>query len=573
MHKLSKKSLCSLFLAGSIFLNLQLVRAEVDLSSSIKSIEDETVDGIIVKYKSTQTSSALSSRSSSIQDMASRKGISIKYQREGALKTHVYKLQSQMSIVEAIKLAKEIKLGDINVEYAEPNRILRPDFVPNDTRYNEQWHLFETTGGIRAPTAWDLSTGSGVKVAVLDTGYLSHGDLSANILAGYDFISSLTRANDGNGRDSNALDPGDGCGSKASTWHGTHVAGTIAARTNNSSGVAGVAYNSKIVPVRVLGCGGGDYADIADGIVWAAGGSVPGVPTNKNPARVLNLSLGGQSATCSTTLQNAIDSALARKAVIVVSAGNNNGLASNSQPANCVGVITVAASNRTGGKASYSNYGSAVEVSAPGGENSSVGGGVLSTYNTGYSSPGTDTYDFRAGTSMAAPHVSGVAALLLARNITLTPSQILSKLQETARAFPVSCSGCGSGIVDARAALLATPLVTVPITVPSTPTSLRSNPSGSIIRTNYSILWNASTSGTVSFYELQRDTDNSFSAPNLGTSRVNPPSTSQSFTVGNTERTFYFRVRACAGEGACSGWSSTISRLVMPSGGGGGPIP
>jgi serine protease len=348
-----------------------------------------------------------------------------------------------------------------SVEYAEEDRIMTRLATPNDTRYNEQWHYFEAAGGINAPLAWDKSTGTGVVVAVIDTGYRPHADLSGAFLPGYDFISDTFVANDGDGRDTDASDPGDWinageCGPgdpaafEASSWHGTHVSGTIAARTNNSLGVAGVAFNARIVPARVLGKCGGFTSDIADAIVWTSGGTVSGVPANANPAKVLSISLGGSGA-CDSTTQNAINSARSRGANVVVAAGNSNANASNFTPANCSGVITVAAVGRNGGKASYSNFGATVEVAAPGGS----GGvnSVLSTLNAGTMGPGADSYALYNGTSMATPHVSGVVALMLSVKPTLTPDQVTSILQSTARAFPATCSQCGSGIVNASAAV------------------------------------------------------------------------------------------------------------------------
>jgi serine protease len=311
---------------------------------------------------------------------------------------------------------------------------------------------------MRLPAAWDKSTGTGIRVAVIDTGYRPHVDLQGQILAGYDFIADTTISNDGNGRDSDASDPGDwtaagqcGTGSAASnsSWHGTHVAGTIAALTNNGIGVAGVAYGAKVVPVRVLGQCGGYTSDIADGIIWSSGGTVSGVTNIAARAQVINMSLGGGGA-CDTTTQTAINSARSRGTVVVVAAGNENQNASNSNPANCAGVIAVAATNKSGGKASYSNYGTIVDVAAPGGDS---GAAILSTLNAGTTTPGADNYVGYMGTSMATPHVAGVVALMLAKNPALTPDDVEAKLKSSARAFPAACSGCGAGIVDASAAV------------------------------------------------------------------------------------------------------------------------
>jgi serine protease len=186
------------------------------------------------------------------------------------------------------------------------------------------------------------------------------------------------------------------------------------------------------------------------------------VPANANKARVLNLSLGG-GGSCDATTQNAINSARSRGAVVVVAAGNSNVNAANSSPANCAGVITVAAVNRGGGKASYSNYGSNVDVAAPGGDS---GGAILSTWNAGTSTPAGDNYGYMMGTSMATPHVAGVVALMLAKNPNLTPDEVEAKLKASARAFPAACSGCGAGIVDANAAVNAA-AATVAVAAPT----------------------------------------------------------------------------------------------------------
>src|SRR5688572_29940622 len=421
-------------------------------------------DRIIVKYRTSPDmaqTAAGTTRMGNAELSAQRFGLQVSRLRTTALGSQVLKINRQMSLAEAGQLAADIAASDPDVEYAEPDRIMRKVFTPNDTQYNQQWHYFEAAGGINAPPAWDKATGTGIVVAVIDTGYRPHADLNANILPGYDFISDTFVANDNNGRDSSALDPGDWvnpgeCGPgdpatfEASSWHGTHVSGTIAGVTNNSNGIAGVAFNARVVPARVLGKCGGFTSDIADAIIWTSGGVVSGVPTNANPARVINLSLGG-GGSCGTTTQSAINSARSRGTSVIVAAGNSNANAANFSPANCSGVVTVAAVGRNGGKASYSNFGATVEVAAPGG--SGGANSVLSTLNAGQMGPGADSYALYNGTSMATPHVAGVAALMLSARSSLTPDQVTSILQSTARAFPATCSQCGSGIVNANAAV------------------------------------------------------------------------------------------------------------------------
>jgi serine protease len=444
-------------------------------------------DRMIVKYKDgapagkralAHVPPMSAARLAILQRAGQQFGVAMRALHGTATGANVVQLGKQMAATEVEAMARELKARDPNVEYAEPDRIMVPQFTPNDPRYGEQWHYFESTGGLRANSAWDVATGAGVNVAVIDTGYRPHADLAGQIVGGYDFITSTSIAADGNGRDSDASDPGDstvagqcgaGSGGSRSSWHGTHVSGTIAARTNNGVGVAGVAFNAKIVPVRVLGKCGGYTSDIADAIIWSAGGAVSGVPANANPARVINMSLGGSGA-CGTTTQNAINSARSRGTVVIVAAGNSNMDASGSNPANCAGVVTVAASNRNGARASYSNYGAVVDVAAPGGDAS---GGLLSTLNAGNTTPGADSYAFYQGTSMATPHVAGVAALMLSKTPGMTPDQIESTLKSTARPFPGTCSGCGAGIVDAASAVGAT--VTPPPPPPAGSNEVESN--------------------------------------------------------------------------------------------------
>ncbi|MFY9512540.1 MAG: S8 family peptidase [Rubrivivax sp.] len=425
----------------------------------------ELTDQLIVKYHKGTAAAARADLQTMREAHAvlNRAGVQMRHLRRNGFDAHVMKLDRRVEVDVLERLARLVAASDPDVEYAEPDRMMQPLLTPNDASYTSQWHYFEATGGLNAPTAWDQSTGSGVVVAVLDTGYRPHADLAANIVGGYDMIIDTAVSNDGNGRDSSALDPGDWvatneCGSNAaqnSSWHGTHVAGTIAALTNNGSGVAGVAFGAKVLPVRVLGKCGGYTSDIADGITWASGGTVSGLPANPNPARVINMSLGGGGA-CGTTTQTAINGARGRGTVVVVAAGNSNANAANYSPASCSGVVTVAAVNRSGGRAYYSNYGAVVDVAAPGGDTRTAStNGVLSTLNSGSSAPGADSYAWYQGTSMATPHVAATAALMLAKNPALTPDQVESLLKSSARAFPATCSQCGSGIVNAAAAVTA----------------------------------------------------------------------------------------------------------------------
>lgn len=362
--------------------------------------------------------------------------------------------------------------ADPAVEYAEIDGFNYIQQAVDDARFSEQWHYSEPASGVGAAAAWENATGADVVVAVLDTGVRPHPDLAANLLPGFDFVSDAQIANDGDLRDADPSDPGDWVGAvdawcpltpRDSSWHGTHVAGTVAAVTNNAEGVAGVARDAKVVPIRVLGKCGGFTSDIVDGMRWAAGLAVPGAPLNANAAQVLNLSLGGPGG-CSATYQDAIDDILLRNATIVVAAGNSNENAANFRPASCDGVIAVAATTRAGGRAYYSNFGPAVEIAAPGGETFQVDeDGVLSTLNEGTEGPGADSYAFYQGTSMAAPHVAAVAALLYERDPLTTPSEVLSRLQTTAKPFPAvsprpcTTSNCGAGIVDAAAATAPIP--------------------------------------------------------------------------------------------------------------------
>ena len=419
-----------------------------------------TTDRLIVKYRD-GSSHLMSARSRNAVTVAgNRQGVQVSALRRMHNGSQVMQLNRRMSRDELSNLIQSLRSGDASIEYVEPDRILQPMYLPNDALYPQQWALSDATGGIGAPNAWNQATGTGVVIAVIDTGVRPHADLVANLLPGYDFIVNPAIAADGGGRDADAADPGDwaaagacGTGSPArnSSWHGTHVSGLAAAAGGNGIGVTGVAFGARILPLRALGRCGGYTSDIADAIVWAAGGTVNRLPQNPNPAKVINLSLGGSGA-CDITSQNAINAARAKGASVIVAAGNSNTAATGSSPANCSGVIAVAATSKAGGKASYSNFGTNVTVAAPGGDS---GAGLVSTLNAGTTAPGADSYAAYMGTSMATPVVSGVAALMLSVNPSLTPDQIASLMKSTARAFPAPCTGCGAGIVNANAAVTA----------------------------------------------------------------------------------------------------------------------
>jgi len=399
---------------------------------------------------------------------------------------YVVKLDQPVTLSEARVIAERLMRNDSSVEFAEPDRIMYPTATtPTDPYYLlYQWHYFAPAGtnlgGANLPDAWDVTKGSAsITVAVIDTGYRQHADLGS-VLPGYDFISEPLISNDGGGRDSDAQDPGDwvaanycSAGSPASnsSWHGTHVAGTIAALMNNGIGGTGVAPNVRILPVRVLGKCGGYTSDIADGMRWAAGLAVPGVPVNPNPAHVLNMSLGGPGA-CSATYQSAVDNVV-NAGKVIVAANGNTGTINVYQPANCNGVFAVTAHAIDGDHASYAEVGPQTMISAPGGDASA---GIFSLFNTGTTIPVADAYGIGSGTSMAAPHVAGVVALMMSVKSSLTPAQVKSYLQSSARPHPAGtyCTTlgiglCGSGLLDAAGALYAIPAAppTVVLSSPS----------------------------------------------------------------------------------------------------------
>jgi len=461
---------------------------------------DGYTDRLIVKWRKDAQAKQARFGTAAVQSLSVTAGITLAHARRMSGQADVVRLPRRMSIAEADEIAARLS-ADPAVEYVVPDRKMYPMRLPNDPKMNitEQWHYFGPSegsfGGINLPEAWDVTTGNpAVTVAVIDTGLVPHADIDDNlldgagrVLPGYDFVSDPLRANDGDGRDADPTDPGDwvsaeditpgspfeGCTSMNSSWHGTHVAGTIGALTDNGVGVAGVNWESRILPVRVLGKCGGYESDVIDGMRWAAGLPVPDVPANTNPAHVLNLSLGGNGP-CDSAFQEAIDEIIAAGKVIVVAAGNEAQDVANSAPANCSGVIAVAAVARNGQRAWYSNFGSGITISAPGGDQYvPTDMQVLSTSNTGFKgpdpSPGGDRYVAHQGTSMATPHVTGVVSLMLSLDSNLIPAQVVRRLQETARPFPAgtgrdcTTTTCGAGIVDAAAVLALGAQISAPV--------------------------------------------------------------------------------------------------------------
>ncbi|MGE0097465.1 MAG: S8 family serine peptidase [Hydrogenophaga sp.] len=381
------------------------------------------------------------------------------------------------------------------VAWVEPNVLLPRQQLapgaPNDSLYSLQWYLqpadnVTNFSGMNLPGAWTIRNGSPVVVAVVDSGVrFDHPDLAGRLLAGYDLVSEIDIANDGGGRDADASDPGDWvtvgeagqgifqyCSPSNSVWHGTFIAGQIAAASNNGAGVTGLNWGASVLPVRVSGKCGALVSDLLDGLRWAAGLPVAGVPVNSTPAKVINLSFGGD-APCSQAYQDTIDEVTDAGALLVVAAGNNQPLGNPTltRPADCQRVMAVAAVRKDGAKASYSNFGSQVALAAPGGSiESNPNHFLVSTDNSGTTTPTSNSYGYKQGTSFSAPQAAGVASLMLGINPALSPAQLIDRMKTGARthAFDAgrsTCSAthpgicnctpstCGAGLLDAERSL------------------------------------------------------------------------------------------------------------------------
>lgn len=484
---------------------------------------DQKIGRFIITYRDGATARSSATVAGNATQALSRAGLnaagktpSARYMRKLATGGELVRTSRKLDRVEAAAFMRQLA-ADPNVVSVQADVLRRPvrdiqapaalqpaTFTPSDTYYaNYQWHLKTpdgtvtasgnaNEGGANVNNAWDLADGNGIVIAVLDTGITTHVDVDTSLGdAGYDFITdSLVSGRDTDGRAPGGWDTGDwtteepwlsACTDASnppedSSWHGTHVASTAGAElTNNARGMAGVAYNAKILPVRVLGHCGGYDSDIADAIIWAAGGTVSGVPANTHPAQVINLSLGGSGVcSASSVTGQAVAQANALGASVVVSAGNSNADAANFSPASCPGVITVASTGITSRRAYYSNYGTTVEIAAPGGgvyaNDGSSGtpvndGFVWQALNSGATTPvpNDSNYGGYAGTSQAAPHVAGVVALMQGARLDaglplLTPTEVTAMLQATAHTpavDPAANRQIGAGIVDAAAAVEA----------------------------------------------------------------------------------------------------------------------
>ena len=430
---------------------------------------------LIVKFKDRVSALQALPVRSRLALLAADRGITLTHVRQMAMQAHVVALDRAVPLSVARAIAADLATHP-DVEYAQPDRRLKPTFVPNDEFINQQTYLSNGAAGISAFAAWDITIGSpNVVVAVVDTGYRPHAALAGRFIQGYDFVSDPIEANDGDGRDADASDPGDwvtqaeingllrgeGCSVEDSSWHGTAVSGIIGANGNDRIWTAGIDWSAKILPVRAVGKCGGLFSDILDGIAWAAGLPVPGVPVNATPAQVINLSLSDPNiGDCGFVEQSLFDEAFAHGVTraIVVAAGNDRDDVANHFPSNCTGVISVGATTSTGNPTAYTNFGTTLTISAPGGQYPRLDG-IDVLIDSGKTVPVGDSLTIYNGTSFSAPIVSGVISLMLAVAPNLTADRVRALLVSTAKPFPLTanCGAnfCGAGIVNAQAAVQA----------------------------------------------------------------------------------------------------------------------
>lgn len=425
----------------------------------------DATDQIIVRWRNGAKATLSASPAQRATKLTSSSGLAIQYKRRSTANTDVYKLDHAVNGSELQAMLDKFN-ADPDVEFAVADKRRQIQRIPSDPLMANQWYFLGVEpAATHTDQAWDITTGSAnTVVAVLDTGIRpDHQDLASKvILDGYDFISDARVANDGDGPDADATDPGDwvdatdransffaNCTATSSSWHGTRVSSLIGAASNEGVGMAGAGWSTRILPVRVLGKCGGFDSDIIDGMRWAAGLPVDGALPNANPANIINLSLGGDDA-CSAAYQSAVDEVTAQGTLIVASVGND-GIDPGS-PSNCDNVLGVGGIRHVGTKIGFSNLGPGTDISAPGGNcvnNPPFSDASPCVYamqvaiDIGPTVPVSPDYTDRVnrpnfGTSFSAPLVAGAAALMHAVNPRLTPDQFTTLLQESASPFPTS---------------------------------------------------------------------------------------------------------------------------------------
>lgn len=448
----------------------------------------ELLPGIIVKLRPART--AASSSEDRLKALAIRHQLTLYQYR--SITRDIYVLKLSYPTGSALETQLELLRADPEVEYAEHDARRYAHSTPDDTLYAEQWYFqanaSSTPSAVNLASAWNTTVGSATLIiADIDTGVrFDHPDLlstsaGGRLLPGYCFISDPFVANNSSCPGADASDPGDwvtssdlsqpecsGLSTSYSSWHGTRVAGVLGAITNNALGIAGATWQGSILPVRALGTCGGIDSDIISGILWAAGIEVSGAPANPNPARVINLSLGG-TGSCPQSYQDSIDQVIALGVLVVASAGNEGGPVD--APANCAGVAGVAGLRQAGTKVGYSSLGPQIALGAPAGNCVNSGAeepclySIITTTNLGTEGPDVNDYtgmyycdpttgsfpgcqisgnQYRTenlGTSFSAPIVSGIGALMTTVNPSLSPCRLIARLQEGALAYPQTSVG------------------------------------------------------------------------------------------------------------------------------------
>lgn len=409
-----------------------------------------------------------------LQDIAKRHGLTLSFVRAslfGWAVVDVRDVHDEGGAIDVIPTERETRAliarlaTDDAIDLVAEEGWMRPLRTPNDPLLGQMWHLDQ----IGAKQAWDRTVGtSSQRVGVIDTGLVrAHPEFAGRVAGGFDFVGSASAGNDGTGRDADFNDAGDACNGGGNSFHGTHVAGTMAAATDNGAGIAGLNWNAGLVIARALGRCGGSTVDIMEAAAWMAGARINGVPdVGSNKVSVMNLSLGS-AGRCSSFEQQMIDFVTSSGTVMVVAAGNDGGAVGS--PANCRGTVAVGAVGPTNARTGYSSFGAELAVMAPGGDQSFRGGGVLSTLGTGFGS--------QQGTSMASPHVAGAISLIQAVQPTLNRAGIVDLLRRTG-ASCTNCQGIPAIRIGAALASIGGTTTPPPAPAPTTPPPATTTPAG-----------------------------------------------------------------------------------------------